>query len=138
MNVVSTLLKIIANLGQISSDFSDFETVGKDLFAGKLSEAEIASVIADVVKILSSGLIAIPGVDSNALVSAITASQSLVSDVIVAVADIKSGTVPKAAPDAKALASDLLKLVESNLIQNFGGYTRDQASDLLNGIIKQL
>lgn len=132
---IGVLLKIVSHLGQLSSVLKDFEAAAKDLFDGKLTKEEIEKLLSDVISILSIGFVQLPeGVAIADVESFLHSSESVVSDVLKAVSDVEAGGVATIPPNAKQLASDLLAALESGLIKDFGGHTKEQVIEVLKAI----
>ncbi len=123
------LLKVISHLGQLSGDLKDFEKAAEDLFKGNLTRDEVAKLLEDVVLLLESGLIQIPGVDNVAMVAALNAGEHTVESLIAGVENIAEGKSVEM--DAKKLVASVLELVQSGIIQNFGGFTKEQVIETL-------
>lgn len=136
MNPVSLILKVIANLGQISGDLKDFEQAGKDLFAGKLTKDEVTKLLTDIGGILSSGLISIPGVDSSQVVAAIGSGEKIVDDVIKAVKDVEDKQPVE--QDLGQALSDIRDLITNGVLKNFGGNTKEQVIEVIDALAKAL
>lgn len=116
MNPISLVLKVISNLGELSGSLKDFEQSAKDLFAGKLSKAEVEQLISDVTKILATGLVTIPGVTTAQLTETLTGTENLVEDVIAAVSDVKTAGVADLVPDLSKAVADLTDAVTKGVI----------------------
>jgi len=132
------ILKIIANLGKLSSDLSDFEKAAKDLFSGSFTEADANQLIIDLQGILTSGLINIDGIDLGAVAKMLSDGEIVGKDIIAAVKDLRSNGVASLPPDASKVVSDLAQFINDGVIQNFGGFTKQQAQELLQSIASAL
>lgn len=138
MNPIALILKVISNLSQIKTDIGDFQRAGEDLFKGDLQRAEVEACLKDLCGILSSGLISIPGIDSKVILAAVSEGEKTVDAVIAMVKDIGDEGIDAVVPDVKAVLEHVKGLVASGVVSNFGGHTKEQVNDMLDGIMSQL
>lgn len=116
MNPIQLVLKVIGNLGQLSSELKDYEQAAADLFSGKLTKAEVQQVLDDTISILSLGLVTFPGVDMTKVTNTIKGSETLVDDVIASVADVKATGVTAVVPDLAKAVADITAAVTAGVV----------------------
>lgn len=134
--MIGIIIKVIANLGKLSQDLSDFEQDAKDLFAGKLTEDEIKTFLADVGNILATGIIALPeGIAAAAIIETLNSGEAVVADVMAAIKGVEEKGASEVAPDLKKIAMDLKAALNGGLIK-LSATTSEQVNDVLDEIIK--
>lgn len=137
MNPISLILKIVGHLGSVSEALKDFEQGAKDLFEGKMNEAEVKTLLSDLENILSLGIISVPGVDMTLVSQTISGGETVAHDVIQAVQDFKSGGVETIVPDLSKAVEDLTAAVTQGIV-GLTDHTKEQILAVLTEIKKGL
>ena len=131
---IALLLKVISNIGSLSGDLKDFEQGVADLKAGKLSKADVDQLLKDIADVLAMGLVPLPGVDMQAVISTLKSGESVVEDIMQAVSDVKSQGVSAIVPDLKKAIGDVIIGIDSGLITHFGASSAASAKQILSQI----
>lgn len=135
MSEMGLVLKVLANANLLSGDFADFKQAVQDLFAGKLSKADCAKLLADLTDILGKGLIpAIPGVDMASVQKTITGGKTVATDLMKAVSDVQSsGGVATLVPDLGKAVDDLIAALNQGVV-GLTNHNREQVVAVLTEI----
>lgn len=130
MSPISIILKVIANLGNLSGDLADFEADAKKLFAGQMTIADAEQLISDLGGILSMGFISIPGIDLSQVQNTLKTAQGLASDLISGVKDVAAQGVAHVVPDLGKAIDDLESGVTTGII-GLTNVTKEQVLQIL-------